>query len=61
MKRDQNRNIKQICSGMGKLLTLIGYSVEFSDMAEEDELHPSYNIHQNDRMTPDTVSLFGGR
>ena len=41
------------------MLTLIGYSVELSDMAEVDELHPSYDIPHNDWLTPDTVLEFG--
>ena len=44
---------------MGHLITLIGYSSELSDMAEADKLHPSYDIPQNDRLTPDTVLAFG--
>ena len=51
---------KRICSGMGQLLTLIGYSSELSEMAEADELHPSYNLPHNDWLTPDTVLAFGG-
>ena len=46
---------------MGKLLTLIGYSSELSDITEADELDPSYDIPQNDRLTPDTVLAFGSR
>ena len=46
---------------MGKLLTLIGYSSELSDMAEADLLHLRHNIPLNDRLTPDTVSDIGGR
>ena len=46
---------------MGQLLTLIGYSSELSDMAQADELHPSYDILQNDRLTTDTVLAFGSR
>ena len=61
MKRYQNRNIKQICSGLGQLLTLIGYSSELSEMAESDKLHPSYNLPHNDWLTPHTVLEFGGR
>ena len=57
----KNWNIKLICSGMGQLLTLIGYSSEFSDMVEADKLHLSYNIPHNNRLNPDTVSAFGGR
>ena len=44
---------------MGQLLTLIGYSSELSDMAESDELHPSYDILHINRLTPDTVLAFG--
>ena len=40
---------------------MIGYSSEFSEMAEADELHPSYDLPPNDCLTPDTVSAFGGR
>ena len=40
---------------MGQSLTLIGYSGELSEMAEADELYHSYNIPQNNRLTPDTV------
>ena len=37
---------------MGQLLTLIGYSSELYEMAEADELYPSYDITHNDRLTP---------
>ena len=60
MKRDQNRNIKQICLGLGQLLTLIGYSSELSEMAESDKLNPSYNLPHNYWLTPDTVLVFRG-
>ena len=33
---------------------------ELSDMAEAYELHPSYNLPHNDRLTPHTVLAFGG-
>ena len=46
---------------MGKLLTLIGYSIEFSEMAEADKLYWSYDLPHNNRMTSDTVLSFGGR
>ena len=46
---------------MGQSLTLIGYSIELSEMAEADELHLSYNLPQNNQLTPDTVLEFGGR
>ena len=45
-------------AGMGKLLTLIGYSSELSEMAEADELRSSYDIPHNDWLTPDTVLEF---
>ena len=45
---------------MGQSLTLIGYSSELSEMAQADKLHPSYDLPHNDRLTPDTVSDFGG-
>ena len=60
MKQDQNRIIKKICLGLGQLLTLIGYSIELSGMAESDKLHPSYNLPHNDWLTPDTVLAFCG-
>ena len=41
-------------------MTLIEYSSEFSDMAEADKLYQSYDLQQNDWMTPDIVSSFGG-
>ena len=34
------------------------YSGELSVMAEADRLHLSYDIPYNDRLTPDTVSVF---
>ena len=40
---------------------MIGYSSELSEMDEADELYQSYDLHHNDRLTPDTVSAFGGR
>ena len=46
-------------SGVGQLLTLIGYSSELLDIAEADELHLSYDLPHNDWLTPDTVSEFG--
>ena len=46
---------------MGQSLTLIGYSSDFSEMAEADKLYRSYYIPQNDQLNPDTVSAFGGR
>ena len=46
---------------MGQLITLVGYSSELSEMAEAYESHPSYDLPHNDRLTPDTVSEFGGR
>ena len=46
---------------MGQLLTLIGYSSEFSDMDEADELHLSYDFPHNIQLTPDTVWDIGGR
>ena len=46
---------------MGQSLTLIGYSSELPDMAEAEKLYRSYDIPQNDWLTPDTVLLFGGR
>ena len=60
LKRDQNRNMKHIYSGLGQLLTLIGYSSEWSEMAESGKLYPSYNLPHNDWLTPDTVLAFGG-
>ena len=44
---------------MVQSLTLIGYSSEFSDMAEADESYQSYDIPHNNRLTPDTVLVFG--
>ena len=44
---------------MGQLLTLIGYSSGLPEMAEADELYRSYDLPQNDRLTPGTVLLFG--
>ena len=46
---------------MGKSLTLIGYSSELSEMDKEEELHLSYNIPDNDWLTPDTMLSFCGR
>ena len=40
---------------MGQFLRLIGYSSELSEMAEGDELHPSYDILHNDLLNPDTI------
>ena len=42
------------------MLTLIGYSSDFSDMAEADKLYQSYYLPHNYGLTPDTVSDFGG-
>ena len=41
--------------------TLIGYSSELSDMAEADYLHTKYDFPHNNRLTPDTVLVFGDR
>ena len=38
---------------------MIGYSSELSEMAKADELHLSHDLPHNNRMTPDTVLLFG--
>ena len=43
---------------MGQSLTLIGYSSEFSEMTEADELYQSYYLPNKDQPTPDTVSEF---
>ena len=43
-----------------QFLTLIGYSSELSEMAEADELYPSYNLPHNVHLTPDTVLSFEG-
>ena len=43
---------------MGQLLTLIGYSSELSDMAESDELHPSYDIPHNNWLTPNSLGVW---
>ena len=43
------------------MLTLIGYSSGFSEIAEADELYRSYDLSHNDWLTPDTVLSFGGR
>ena len=50
----------RIFSGLGQSLTLIGYSSGLYDIAEADELYPSYDLPHNDRLTPDIVLLFGG-
>ena len=46
---------------MGQLLTLIGYSSGFSEIAKEDELYWSCDLPHNNRLIPDTVLSFGGR
>ena len=50
-----------MCSGLGQSLPLISYSSELSEMAEADELYRSYGLPHSNRLTPDTVSEFGGR
>ena len=49
----------QICSGLGQLLTLIGYSSGFPDIAETDELNQIYALPLNNRLTPGKVLSFG--
>ena len=49
------------CSGLGKLLTLIGYSSGSPEISESDELNKSYDLTHNDRLTPDRVMYSGGR
>ena len=44
----------------GTITNTVGYSSELSDMAEADELYPSYNLPINYWLTPDTVLAFGG-
>ena len=48
-------------SGLGKSLTLIGYSSGLPEIYEADKLNQSYNLHHNYRPTPDKVPSFGGR
>ena len=45
---------------MVQSLTLIGYNSELSQMAEKDELYRSYDLPDNDCLTPNTVLEFGG-
>ena len=45
--------------GLGRSLTLIGYSSEFSEIADVNKLYQSYDLTHNDQLTPDTVSEFG--
>ena len=53
--------LKKICSGLGQLLTLIGYSSELYEISEADKLYRSYDIPHNNPLTPDTVLSFVGR
>ena len=46
---------------MVKLLTMIGYISELSEMAESDEIYPIYNLTHNRWLIPDTVLEFGSR
>ena len=39
---------------------MIGYSSEFSEMAEADKLHPSYDLTHKNWLTPDIVVTLGG-
>ena len=45
---------------MRELLTLIGYSSDFPEIADTDELNQSYNLPHNNRLNPDRVLSFGG-
>ena len=45
---------------MGQSLTLIGYSSGFPDISEAEKLNKSYDLTQNDRLTPDKFLSFGG-
>ena len=57
----KNRNTEnEYIQVWGQTITLIEYSSELSDMAEADELYQSYDLQQNDWLTPDIVSSFGG-
>ena len=38
-------------SGLGQLLTLIGYSSELPEMDEADKLYQSYDLRHNDCLT----------
>ena len=51
---------KLICSGLGQLLTLIGYRSKFREMAEVETLYLGYDLPQNFQVTPDTLLFFNG-
>ena len=50
-----------MCSGLGKLLTLIGYSRGLPEISEADELNQSYDLPHNNWLTPDKVLYLDGR
>ena len=52
--------LNKSCSGLGQLITLIGYSNVLPDIAEADKLNQSYDLPHNDWLTPDKVLYFGG-
>ena len=48
-------------SGLGKSLTLIGYSSGFPEIAEADGLNQIHDLPCNNWLTRDKVVSFGGR
>ena len=47
-----------MCSGIGQLLTLIGYSCGFPDIAEADKLNQSYDMPHSGQLAPDKFLCF---